>query len=194
MAKPKPANDYILEYYQKISDGTETVGRWIREWYKYIVDGLQKKRFTFEKKAADAAILFCENFARHHEGPLAPQLIKLELWQKALLSVIFGIKDGDGNRQFREVFIQIGRENGKTLLAASIAEYMMYMDGEYGARLYFVAPKLDQSRLCFNAFMQMIMKEPELSELTKSGGRTSMWRTRTAQRSHWRFPTRKATA
>ena len=167
MAKPKPANDYILEYYQKISDGTETVGRWIRDWYKFIVDGLQNKRFTFEKKSADAAILFCENFARHHEGPLAPQLIRLELWQKALLSVIFGIKDSEGNRQFREVFIQIGRKNGKTLLAAAIAEYMMYMDGEYGARLYFVAPKLDQSRLCFNAFMQMIMKEPELSELTK---------------------------
>jgi phage terminase large subunit-like protein len=44
---------------------------------------------------------------------------------------------------------------------------MMYMDGEYGARVYFVAPKLDQSRLCFNAFQQMIMKEPELSDLTK---------------------------
>jgi phage terminase large subunit-like protein len=65
------------------------------------------------------------------------------------------------------VFVEIGRKNGKTLLAAAIAAYMMYMDGEYGARVYMVAPKLDQSRLCFNAFQQMIMKEPELNDITK---------------------------
>jgi len=159
--------DYILTYYQRITDGTETVGHWIREWYQYIVTGLQEKRFFLDRKKASKAIRFVENFCRHHEGPLAPQLIRLELWQKALLSVIFGILDADGDRQFREVFVEIGRKNGKTLLAAAIASYMMYMDGEYGARVYFVAPKLDQSRLCFNAFQQMIQKEPELSDLTK---------------------------
>ncbi len=163
----KQAPNYILSYYQQIKDGTETVGHWIRNWYEHIVTGLQEKRFCFDQKKALKAIKFCETFCRHHEGPLAPHLIKLELWQKALLSVVFGIVDADGNRQFREVFVEIGRKNGKTLLAAAIAEFMMYMDGEYGARLYFVAPKLDQSRLCFNAFMQMIMKEPELSDLTK---------------------------
>ena len=167
MSKKAAGEDYILTYYQRITDGTETAGHWIREWYQYIVTGLQEKRFTYDKKKASKAIRFCENFCRHHEGPLAPQLIKLELWQKALLSVIFGILDADGCRQFREVFVEIGRKNGKTLLAAAIASYMMYMDGEYGARLYFVAPKLDQSRLCFNAFQQMIQKEPELSDITK---------------------------
>ena len=159
--------DYILTYYQAIMDGTETVGHWIREWYAQVVTGLQEKRFFLDRKKASKAIRFCENFCRHHEGPLAPQLIRLELWQKALLSVIFGILDAEGDRQFREVFVEIGRKNGKTLLAAAIASYMMYMDGEYGARIYFVAPKLDQSRLCFNAFQQMIQKEPELSDITK---------------------------
>ena len=167
MNKKTAGEDFILTYYQRITDGTETVGHWIREWYQYIVTGLQEKRFIFDRKKASKAIRFCETFCRHHEGPLAPGLIKLELWQKALLSVIFGILDENGDRQFREVFVEIGRKNGKTLLAAAIASFMMYMDGEYGARLYFVAPKLDQSRLCFNAFQQMIMKEPELSDITK---------------------------
>ena len=167
MSKKTAGEDYILTYYQRMTDGTETVGHWIREWYQYIVTGLQEKKFFLDRKKASKAIRFCETFCRHHEGPLAPGLIKLELWQKALLSVIFGIMDDNGDRQFREVFVEIGRKNGKTLLAAAIASYMMYMDGEYGARVYFVAPKLDQSRLCFNAFQQMIMKEPELSDLTK---------------------------
>jgi len=163
----KAEQDHILTYYQRITDGTETAGHWIRDWYQMVVTGLQEKRFFLDRKKASKAIRFVENFCRHHEGPLAPQLIKLELWQKALLSVIFGILDENGDRQFREVFVEIGRKNGKTLLAAAIASFMMYMDGEYGARVYFVAPKLDQSRLCFNAFQQMIQKEPELSDLTK---------------------------
>ena len=163
----KVETDWILTYYQQITDGTANVGHWIRDWYALIVEGLQHKRFFFDQKKASKAIRFCENFCRHHEGPLAPQLITLEVWQKALLSVIFGVVDKDGLRQFREVFIEIGRKNGKTLLAAAIASFMMYMDDEYGARVYFVAPKLDQSRLCFNAFQQMIMKEPELSDITK---------------------------
>lgn len=163
----KAEQDHILTYYQRIMDGTETVGHWVREWYQIVVTGLQEKRFFLDRKKASKAIRFVENFCRHHEGPLAPQLIKLELWQKAMLSVIFGILDSDGNRQFREVFVEIGRKNGKTLIAAAIASYMMYMDGEYGARVYFAAPKLDLSRLCFNAFQQMIQKEPELSDITK---------------------------
>ena len=88
-----PEQDYILTYYQQITDGTETVGHWVREWYAYIVDGLQKKLFTFDRKKAAKAIRFIEAFCRHHEGPMAPKLIKLELWQKAFLSVIFGIMD-----------------------------------------------------------------------------------------------------
>lgn len=162
-----PEQDYILTYYQRIQDGTETAGRWIRDWYAMVVDGLQQKRWTFDRKAAAKSIRFVENFCRHHEGPLAPKLIILELWQKAFLSVIFGIMDEDNRRQFREIILVIARKNGKTLLAAAIAAYMMYLDGEYGARIYFVAPKLDQARLCFNAFTQMIAKEPELSDLAK---------------------------
>lgn len=163
----KAEKDWILTYYQQIQNGTATVNHWIREWYAQIVEGMQEKRFFFDQKKASKVIFFCENFCRHHEGVLAPGLIKLEVWQKAFLSVVFGIVDEDGVRIFREVVLQIGRKNGKTLLAAAISAYEMYMDAEYGARIYFVAPKLDQSRLCFNAFQQMIMKEPELSDITK---------------------------
>ena len=155
----------ILAYYQKICDGSVTVGKWIKKWYSYIVNGLENGSFIFNPKKAKAAIGFIENFCRHHEGALAPHLIKLELWQKALISVLFGIVDQNGVRQFREAFIVIARKNGKTLLTAAIAAYMSVLDGEYGARIYFVAPKLEQACLCYDAYYQMLDKEPELSQL-----------------------------
>lgn len=160
-------NNYIYEYYQRISDGTETSGRWIRLWYSHIVKGLESKSFFYSPKKAKKAISFIENFCHHHEGALAPRLLKLELWQKAFLSVIFGILDESGRRQFREVILIVGRKNGKTLFAAAIAEYMAFLDGEYGARIYFCAPKLDQARLCYDAFDQMVRQEQELDVLAR---------------------------
>ena len=157
----------IYEYYQQIQEGGVTVGKWIRLWYERIVHGIESGEYRFDQKKANRTIKFLESFAHHHEGPKAPNLIKLELWQKAFISVVFGIVDEDGKRMFREVVLIIGRKNGKTLLAGGLAEYMLYVDGEYGARVYFCAPKLDQARLCYDAMFQMIQKEPELSSLTQ---------------------------
>ena len=160
-------NNYILEYYQSIKDGSVVVGKWIRLWYEYVIKGLKNKSFYFNQKKANKCIKFVENFCHHHEGELAPNLIKLELWQKAFLSVVFGIVDKNDNRQFREVILVVGRKNGKSLFASAIAEYMSFLDGEYGARIYFVAPKLDQARICYDALFQMIKQEDELSERAK---------------------------
>lgn len=159
--------NYIFTYYQAIKNGEEVAGEYILRWYEIIVQGLENKKFFYSPKKANKAIKFIERFCRHHEGALAPQLIRLELWQKAFLSVIFGIVDNNNLRQFREILLVIGRKNGKTLLAAAISNYMTFLDGEYGARNFFVAPKLDQANLCYNALVEMIKKEPELSQLAK---------------------------
>lgn len=150
-----------------MKDGTDIEGKFIIQWYEYIIKGLEKKTFFFDSKKANKSIKYIENFCHHHEGELAPNLIDLELWEKADLSIIFGIVDKNGVRQFREVLWVMGRKNGKTLLASAIASYMAFLDGEYGARIYFVAPKLDQARLCYDAFFQMVKAEPELNDLAK---------------------------
>ena len=164
-------NNYILEYYQAIKDGSITVGTLTRLGYEYVIKGLECKSFFYSARKAKAAINFVEGFVHHHEGALAPGLLKLELWQKAFLSAAFGILDKDGNRQFREIVLIVARKNGKTLFAAAVAEYMAFLDGEHGARVYFCAPKLQQANLCFDAFVQSVGEEKELSAMAKK------WRT-----------------
>ena len=166
-AAEEQARNYILEYYQAITDGSVTVGHWIREWYRQIIEGLQAKRYIFNQKKANMVIRFIQTFCRHHEGPLAPGRIKLELWQKAMISVIFGIVDDDGVRVFREILVIIGRKNGKTLLSACLMAAILYLDPDYGKRIYTVATRRDQARLSFEALYQMIQKEPELAEITE---------------------------
>lgn len=159
--------NWILIYYQHIQDGTVTVGQWVMLAYKMLVENLQAKTFFFDQKKANKAITFIEKFCRHHEGPLAPGKIVLEEWQKAFISAVFGIVDENGDRQFREVILEIGRKNGKTILAAAICAYHVYLDGEYGARVYMAAPKLAQAGLCYDAFYQMVKKEPQLDRLAR---------------------------
>lgn len=160
-------SNYILEYYQGIKDGTYNVGQWVRAWYEYIIKGLEDGAFFYAPKKAAAVIKFVENFCRHHEGAKARELFKLEVWQKAFLAVVFGVLDESGRRQFREVVLIVARKNGKTLLASAVAEYMTFADGEYGAKIYFCAPKLQQANLCFDAFYQSIIHDPALSALGK---------------------------
>lgn len=158
-------HSYILAYYQAIKDGSIVVGKWILMFYAYIVDGLAKNDFFFDVKKANKAIRFVEAFCHHCEG--RNDLIQLELWQKAALSVIFGIVDANGLRIFREVVLIVARKNGKTLFAAAIIAYCIYCDGEYGAKAFCVAPKLDQADLVYSTFWQITQKEPDLAELIK---------------------------
>lgn len=160
-----PYKNYICEYYAKINSGKIIVGKWIKAVYKIIMDGLEKQEYFFNAKAANKAIKFIENFCHHSKG--RNDLIKLELWQKAMVSVIFGIQDEKKIRIFREIFIIIGRKNGKSLFAAAIIAYMAYMEPEYGQEIYCLAPKLDQANIVYDAFHQMVKAEDELSEIAK---------------------------
>lgn len=159
--------NYIELYTEQINNGEVIVGEKIRKWYSQINKHLKNGDYFYDPDKAKEAVVFIQAFCRHHEGELAPQKIKLELWQKALISVLFGIVDDQGNRQFRECIIIIGRKNGKTLLAAAVSAYCAFLDREYGGRIYFVAPKLEQAAFCFEAFNQMIRKEPMLEKQTK---------------------------
>lgn len=160
-----PYANYIQEYYHKIQTGEETVGKWIRAVYEKITAGLRDGLFYFDAKKANRAIEFIETFCHHCEG--RSDLIKLELWQKSTVCLMFGIVDGDGLRIFREVFLVMGRKNGKSLFASACIAYMDYLDGEYGAKIYCLAPKLEQAAIVYDNFYRMIMQEPELAALAQ---------------------------
>lgn len=160
-------DNYILTYYQRIQDGTEVVGKWIRMLYEKIVHGIESGEFIFDQNKANKVIKFFEKFVRHNKGALAPQVIMLSIWQKALLSLVFGIVDENGLRVFHEVFIVIGRKCGKTLISSGIIDYEAYVDGEFGSEIYCLAPKMDQADLVYSAFEFTMTKTPAFASITR---------------------------
>lgn len=158
--------NYIVEYCDKIERGKIIAGKWIKKIYKILVDGIKSGDWDFDAKKANKAIQFIENFCHHSKG--RNDLFKLELWQKAVISAIFGILDKKTHRrQFREIFLLVGRKNGKSLFAAAIMAYVAYIDGEYGSELYCLAPKLDQADIVYDSFYKITQAEEELAEVTK---------------------------
>ena len=166
MSRTKKGEDnYIYAYYQGLKDGSIVAGRFIHLIYEYLVSGLQEKRFAFDQRRAALAIAWVEGHCFHTEGPLAPGALKLELWQKAMLSAMFGIVDQSGHRQFREVVLVVARKNGKSLLASALGNYTFRVDGGYGARVFCLAPKLEQADIIYNSIWQQIQLDPEWQEL-----------------------------
>lgn len=157
-------DNYIYAYYQQIKNGSVIVNRWISAIYEYLIAGIESAAFYFDQRKANAAVEWIEAHCFHTEGPLAPGPLKLELWQKAMISAIYGIVNKDGLRQFSEILLVIARKNGKSLLASAIGKYTFCIEGGYGAKVYCIAPKLDQASIVYNNLWQMVTLDPEYIE------------------------------
>lgn len=154
--------NYIEEYAAKIAAGEIIAGKWIKLLYEGILNRLNEGVFRYSDDKAQAAIDWIEEKCYHVEGILAPGNLKLELWEKAFISCVFGLLENDTEfRYFREIVLLVARKNGKSLLAAAIANYVLREDGGYGARVFNVAPKLTQADIIYLNTWQMIQLDPE---------------------------------
>lgn len=160
----KPVN-FIKKYHKEIKTGRIIAGKWIKAIYEYLVTGLKKRKFYYDAEKVQLAIDFIERFCHHSEG--RSDRLTLELWQKAAVAAIFGIVDKHGLRVFREVFLVVARKNGKTLFASAIEAYVMFLDGEYGAKIFCLAPKLEQAAKTYDGLIQMLDKEPALKKYVR---------------------------
>ena len=163
--------NYIKEYYKKICNNDIKTSEKIRKTYKYLNNKLENDGadgYFFSEKKAMRIIKFAENFCTNSKGKYGGKLVKLELWEKAMLSAVFGFVDIEGNRQFTEVLFIVGKKNGKSLLASIVGNYMLTMDGEAGPEVYSVATKRDQAKIIWQEAKRMIMASPELKKRAKA--------------------------
>lgn len=160
----KRADNYIYAYYQQIKNGSIVVGRWVRLVYEYLISQIDSGALIFDNKRANDAVEWMETHCFHTKGPLAPGPLKLELWQKAMISAIYGVLDQTGKRQFREVLLVVARKNGKSQIASGCGNYAFRIDGGYGADVFCLAPKLEQANIVYNNIWQQITIDPEYIE------------------------------
>lgn len=124
-------------------------------------------KFRYESREAEKAISFIETFCCIPKFKDGKQPFVLELWQKALISCLFGFRDRENRRQYRELFLFVGRKNAKTLLSAAIILYIMLFSEEAAQEVYSVATDRQQSKIIWGYAKQMIATSPLLKKYFK---------------------------
>lgn len=161
--------NWIVEYNNELTSANFGVSARLKRIYANLISEIEKPTggYHFDEKAANRPIEFIERFCKHSKGEWSGEAFKLELFQKAFISALFGFIDENGNRKYREAFFYVARKNGKSSLLAGIALYCLVADGEGGAEIYSIATKKDQAKLIFDEACNMVKQSPELSKHIK---------------------------
>ncbi len=105
------------------------------------------------------------------KSPENPEGIELDEWQKWLLRAVFERypegHDNAGELRYRQVVISMGRQNGKSLLAAIIGIYGLLLHQQNGAQVLSLASSIDQARIIYNRVLFVIQNNPFLSRRFK---------------------------
>ena len=125
----------------------------------------------YDEKRADHAVAFIQNL-KHTKGKWDGKPFLLLPWQEQIVRDIFGIVKADGKRQFRSAYVEIPKKNGKSELAAAIALYLLYGDGEASAEVYGCANDRSQASIVFDVAKRMVEKCPALLKRSKIAAAT----------------------
>ena len=125
----------------------------------------------YDEKKADHAVAFIQNL-KHTKGKWDGKPFFLLPWQEQIVRDIFGIVNPEGKRQFRSAYIEIPKKNGKSELAAAIALYLLYGDGEASAEVYSCANDRSQASIVFDVAKRMVEKSPALLKRSKIAAAT----------------------
>lgn len=140
--KKYPQTQAAFAYAHHVIKGHRCAGKWEILACKRFLNDLEKVgqddfKWTYNYKKAERACNFIEKLP-HTKGRWAAkqQNIDLEPWQIFIVCNIFGWMGADGFRRFREIYLEVARKNGKSLLAAAVGIYMFCADDEYCAEVY----------------------------------------------------------
>lgn len=162
--------NFIGAYLDEIKAGKCIVCKRTRRQYERLVDDIHhpKDGYIFDQARAERPIAFIERFCKHSKGEWAGQPLRLELFQKAFISALFGFVDAKtGYRKYRETLFYVARKNGKSVMLSGLALYMLIADQEAGAEVYSVASKKDQAKIIYEETYNMVRQSPDLLQVIK---------------------------
>ncbi|MEC2519628.1 terminase large subunit, partial [Bacillus cereus] len=131
----------------------------------------KRKDIWFDVDRANEMLDFVQSFIRHVKGPLAGQLMELELWEMFVFANMYGWyhknEKGKTVRVIRESYVQVPKKNGKTIIAAGALLYAMYGELELGADCYCAASDYEQAQNAAEPIAQAIENSEPLARHTQ---------------------------
>lgn len=122
-------NSFLLEYKGRIDSGEIPAGADMVIELENLIADMQSGEYLYDTHDALVRINFIENCLRLTKSPFYGKPMKLLLWQKAFIEVVYSFKMLDGVDRFQEILLLISRKNGKSGLIAAIQLTEMIIGG-----------------------------------------------------------------
>jgi phage terminase large subunit-like protein len=165
--------DQTTQYSEDVASKKILAGPLVRlacERHLRDIANAHKRGFYWDAASAKRAIDFFPDILRLSEGEYFGTPFVLQPWQQFIVGSLFGWKSVDGFRRFRDAYVEVGKGNGKSPLAAGIGLYMLCADGEASAECYAAATMRDQAGILFRDAVRMVDASPALkSRIIQSG-------------------------
>jgi len=121
----------------------------------------------FDRQLAQRAIDWFPRYLRHTKVRWRGAPFELLPWQKEVIGKLFGTIRKDGFRQYRTVYVEVPKKQGKSELAAGVALRLLFADREPGAEIYSAAADRDQAAIVYNVAADMVRLNPKLGKRCK---------------------------
>lgn len=168
--------DRATQYARDVLDGKIVTGRPIKLAAERHLRWIEESQepgspYKWDPEASERALSFFR-FLKHFEGPKANEPVELEPWQCFAIGPIYGWRRWDEEtgmevRRIRKAFTEVGKKNGKSLVAGGIGLLEAFFNGEAGAQVYSAATKRDQAKLVWGASKAMVLASPKLAQRVK---------------------------
>lgn len=176
-------DDQATAYAKAVKAGTIIAGPYVRAACDRHLADLKRKDLIWDIEAASRAISFfgivltVEVERRDDYGGVENVAVPfvLEPWQCFIIGSLFGWKTKQGLRRFRRAFVEIGKGNGKSPMAAGIGHYMLTANGKIRPEVYSAATDKDQASILFRDAVSMWERSPGLKGKLIASGINPVW-------------------
>ena len=175
-------SDPATKYAEDVLNGTIITGETVKLACRRHIEDLEigeARGLSWDVQEAEDSIDFFPAALRHWKGEMGPRPghpigdpVNLTPWEAFVIGCAFGWKRWDERRQmwkrrFTLVYIEVGKKNGKTLLAAGVGLRLAFFDDEPGADVFSAATKRDQAKLSWKDAHQAVKASHDLRKMIK---------------------------
>ncbi len=164
-----PPSYYLVEYRDAIRRGEIIAGHELIDELDRLIEDLDNPNYIYDTRDAYERIHFMENCIKLTKSPFYGKPMKLMLWQKAFIEVVYSFKMADtGFDRFKQILLLIARKNTKSETCSALANSEFIL-GPDGADIVCSSNDDNQASILFDAIDVMrLMFDPKEQDTHKN--------------------------
>lgn len=161
----------VTQYAIDVVEGRIVTGELVKLSCQRHLNDLEKSKlapyvYRFDEEKANVIIDYAETLTIAEGEEKKP--LSLDEFQAFIFGSIHGwVHKETGFRRFRSSYVQVGRQQGKSLMNGVLGTFYGNFDGYQYGQIYCTATKQDQAKIVLNEMIKFIRSDSDLEEMFK---------------------------